>query len=156
MASRFDLTQTGAVEVMAIEPGGPADQAGILEDDLIVVARRAADDERGRSAQAADAIAGRRAGADCAAARRSPAESPGVADGLSDASVQISPVRGGTKLSLRTTRMSEVAEIYDLDLLHVHYAIPHSVSAFLAREMTAFGPGENAICHSSRPCMERT
>ncbi len=39
------------------------------------------------------------------------------------------------------TRMSEVAEIYNLDLLHVHYAIPHSVSAFLAREMTAFGPG---------------
>ena len=24
------------------------------------------------------------------------------------------------------TRMAEVAEIYDLDLLHVHYAIPHS------------------------------
>jgi N-acetyl-alpha-D-glucosaminyl L-malate synthase BshA len=39
------------------------------------------------------------------------------------------------------TRMSEVAEIYNLDLLHVHYAIPHSVSAFLAREMSAFGPG---------------
>ena len=27
------------------------------------------------------------------------------------------------------TRMAEVAEIYELDLLHVHYAIPHSVSA---------------------------
>ncbi len=39
------------------------------------------------------------------------------------------------------TRMAEVAEIYGLDLLHVHYAIPHSVSALLAREMTAFGPG---------------
>src|ERR1700745_3163922 len=39
------------------------------------------------------------------------------------------------------TRMAEVAAIYDLDLLHVHYAIPHSVSAFLAREMTAYGPG---------------
>ncbi|HWG44128.1 MAG TPA: trypsin-like peptidase domain-containing protein [Gemmataceae bacterium] len=36
LASRFDLTQTGAVEVMAIEPDGPADQAGILEEDLIV------------------------------------------------------------------------------------------------------------------------
>jgi L-malate glycosyltransferase len=35
------------------------------------------------------------------------------------------------------TRMSEVAEIYDLDLLHVHYAIPHSVSAMLARQMLA-------------------
>ena len=33
------------------------------------------------------------------------------------------------------TRMAEVAQLYDLDLLHVHYAIPHSVSAFLARQM---------------------
>jgi N-acetyl-alpha-D-glucosaminyl L-malate synthase BshA len=33
------------------------------------------------------------------------------------------------------TRMAEVAEIYNLDLLHVHYAIPHSVSAMLARQM---------------------
>jgi len=33
------------------------------------------------------------------------------------------------------TRMGEVAEMYDLDLLHVHYAIPHSVSALLARQM---------------------
>ncbi len=36
LAHRFELTQTGSVEVMAIEPGGPADQAGILEEDLIV------------------------------------------------------------------------------------------------------------------------
>ncbi|MHB1023639.1 MAG: N-acetyl-alpha-D-glucosaminyl L-malate synthase BshA [Acidobacteriaceae bacterium] len=35
------------------------------------------------------------------------------------------------------TRMSEVAEFYHLDLLHVHYAIPHSVSALLARQMLA-------------------
>jgi L-malate glycosyltransferase len=35
------------------------------------------------------------------------------------------------------TRMSEVAEYYQLDLLHVHYAIPHSVSALLARQMLA-------------------
>src|SRR5690349_5992377 len=35
------------------------------------------------------------------------------------------------------TRMAEVAEIYDPDLLHVHYAIPHSVSALLARHMVA-------------------
>jgi len=35
------------------------------------------------------------------------------------------------------TRMAEVAEIYNLDLLHVHYAIPHSVSALLARQMLA-------------------
>jgi N-acetyl-alpha-D-glucosaminyl L-malate synthase BshA len=38
------------------------------------------------------------------------------------------------------TRMAEVAEIYGLDLLHVHYAIPHSVSALLARQMLACGP----------------
>ena len=38
------------------------------------------------------------------------------------------------------TRMAEVSEIYDLDLLHVHYAIPHSVSALLARQMLAWGP----------------
>jgi N-acetyl-alpha-D-glucosaminyl L-malate synthase BshA len=35
------------------------------------------------------------------------------------------------------TRMAEVAEFYNLDLLHVHYAIPHSVSALLARQMLA-------------------
>jgi L-malate glycosyltransferase len=35
------------------------------------------------------------------------------------------------------TRMAEVAELYDLDLLHVHYAIPHSVSAMLAKQMLA-------------------
>jgi N-acetyl-alpha-D-glucosaminyl L-malate synthase BshA len=38
------------------------------------------------------------------------------------------------------TRMAEVAQLYDLDLLHVHYAIPHSVSALLARQMMAEGP----------------
>jgi N-acetyl-alpha-D-glucosaminyl L-malate synthase BshA len=30
-----------------------------------------------------------------------------------------------------------VAEAYDLDLLHVHYAIPHSISAMLAQQMMA-------------------
>jgi len=35
------------------------------------------------------------------------------------------------------TRMSEVAAYYKLDLLHVHYAIPHSISAYLARQMLA-------------------
>jgi N-acetyl-alpha-D-glucosaminyl L-malate synthase BshA len=35
------------------------------------------------------------------------------------------------------SRMVEVAEFNDLDLLHVHYAIPHSVSALLARQMLA-------------------
>ncbi|MGI4757140.1 MAG: N-acetyl-alpha-D-glucosaminyl L-malate synthase BshA, partial [Janthinobacterium lividum] len=33
------------------------------------------------------------------------------------------------------SRMAEVAEFYGLDLLHVHYAIPHSVCALLARQM---------------------
>jgi N-acetyl-alpha-D-glucosaminyl L-malate synthase BshA len=33
------------------------------------------------------------------------------------------------------SRMSEVAESYKLDLLHVHYAIPHSISAMLAQQM---------------------
>jgi N-acetyl-alpha-D-glucosaminyl L-malate synthase BshA len=33
--------------------------------------------------------------------------------------------------------MSEVAEAYDLDLLHVHYAIPHSIAAMLAQQMLA-------------------
>jgi N-acetyl-alpha-D-glucosaminyl L-malate synthase BshA len=35
------------------------------------------------------------------------------------------------------SRMAEVAEDYALDLLHVHYAIPHSVSAYLAQKMLA-------------------
>lgn len=32
-------------------------------------------------------------------------------------------------------RMAEVAEFEDLDLLHVHYAIPHAPSAYLAKQM---------------------
>src|SRR5690242_1535699 len=32
-------------------------------------------------------------------------------------------------------RMSDVAESYGLDLLHVHYAIPHSIAALLAQQM---------------------
>jgi N-acetyl-alpha-D-glucosaminyl L-malate synthase BshA len=35
------------------------------------------------------------------------------------------------------SRMAEVAEFCSLDLLHVHYAIPHSVSALLARQILA-------------------
>ena len=33
------------------------------------------------------------------------------------------------------TKMAEIAESQNLDLLHCHYAIPHSVSAFLAKSM---------------------
>jgi L-malate glycosyltransferase len=35
------------------------------------------------------------------------------------------------------SRMAEVAEEYELDLLHVHYAIPHSIAALLAKQMVA-------------------
>ncbi len=34
------------------------------------------------------------------------------------------------------SRMAEIAERHSLDLLHVHYAIPHSISALLAQQMT--------------------
>jgi len=35
------------------------------------------------------------------------------------------------------SRMFEVADSYQLDVLHVHYAIPHSISAMLAQQMLA-------------------
>jgi L-malate glycosyltransferase len=35
------------------------------------------------------------------------------------------------------SRMVEVADAYNLDLLHVHYAIPHSIAAMLAQQMLA-------------------
>ena len=38
------------------------------------------------------------------------------------------------------TKMAEVVQHYELDLLHVHYAIPHSVSAYLAQAMLAPRP----------------
>jgi N-acetyl-alpha-D-glucosaminyl L-malate synthase BshA len=34
-----------------------------------------------------------------------------------------------------TTKMVEVAENYDLDVLHVHYAMPFAASAYLARQL---------------------
>jgi N-acetyl-alpha-D-glucosaminyl L-malate synthase BshA len=34
-------------------------------------------------------------------------------------------------------RMADVAESYKLDVLHVHYAIPHSIAAMLAQQMVA-------------------
>ena len=48
------------------------------------------------------------------------------------------------------TKMMEVAEAESLDLLHVHYAIPHSVSALLARMMAA-----PRRCLSSPRCTAR-
>ncbi len=35
------------------------------------------------------------------------------------------------------TKMAEVIDHYGLDLLHVHYAIPHSVSAYLAQSLVS-------------------
>ncbi len=35
------------------------------------------------------------------------------------------------------SRMADVAESYELDLLHVHYAVPHSIAALLAQQMFA-------------------
>jgi N-acetyl-alpha-D-glucosaminyl L-malate synthase BshA len=35
------------------------------------------------------------------------------------------------------SRMAEVADDYGLDVLHVHYAIPHSISALLAKQIMA-------------------
>jgi N-acetyl-alpha-D-glucosaminyl L-malate synthase BshA len=35
------------------------------------------------------------------------------------------------------SRMADVADDYNLDLLHVHYAIPHSIAALLAKQMLA-------------------
>jgi S1-C subfamily serine protease len=36
LAARFGLSQKEGVEVLAVEPDGPADQAGILEEDVII------------------------------------------------------------------------------------------------------------------------
>ncbi|MBA4548991.1 N-acetyl-alpha-D-glucosaminyl L-malate synthase BshA [Thermoactinomyces intermedius] len=33
------------------------------------------------------------------------------------------------------SRMAQVAKTYDLDLLHVHYAVPHAIAAVLAKQM---------------------
>ena len=36
LARRFELTQTSGVEILSVETGGPADQAGISDEDIIV------------------------------------------------------------------------------------------------------------------------
>ncbi len=41
------------------------------------------------------------------------------------------------------TKMAEVAAHAQLDLLHVHYALPHAISAILAREMSRFDGNNN-------------
>ena len=50
--------------------------------------------------------------------------------------------------------MADVAETYQLDLLHVHYAIPHSISALLARQMIALSA--HGACLSSPRCTAPT
>jgi len=44
--------------------------------------------------------------------------------------------------------MAEGADFYSLDLLHVHYAIPHSISALLARQMVETQPDPSAAATS--------
>src|SRR6266851_4678979 len=36
LARRFELTQTTGIEILSVEQGGPADQAGITEEDIVV------------------------------------------------------------------------------------------------------------------------
>ena len=48
------------------------------------------------------------------------------------------------------SRMAEVAEAYDLDLLHVHYAIPHSISAMLAQQMLSRATAPALHHHAAR------
>ena len=49
------------------------------------------------------------------------------------------------------SKMVEVAEFEKLDLLHVHYAIPHAVSAYLAKQMLK----GKVILKLSPLCMEQ-
>jgi len=42
------------------------------------------------------------------------------------------------------TKILEVDREHDLDIVHAHYAIPHAVSAYLARQMTR-GPGPGLV-----------
>ena len=37
---------------------------------------------------------------------------------------------------LLSTKISEVIKEYDLDVLHMHYAVPHAVCGILARQMS--------------------
>jgi N-acetyl-alpha-D-glucosaminyl L-malate synthase BshA len=43
------------------------------------------------------------------------------------------------------TKMADVAENTPLDLLHVHYALPHAISAILARQMRESSGGKLAV-----------
>jgi L-malate glycosyltransferase len=41
------------------------------------------------------------------------------------------------------SRMAQVAKVHRLDLLHVHYAVPHAICAYLAKQMV--GPGLKVV-----------
>jgi N-acetyl-alpha-D-glucosaminyl L-malate synthase BshA len=43
-----------------------------------------------------------------------------------------------------TSKMVEVADAHELDLLHVHYAIPHTLAAWLAQQVCADNGGSGA------------
>ena len=47
------------------------------------------------------------------------------------------------------SKMAQVAKMQELDLLHVHYAVPHALCAFLAKQMV----GDHL--ELSRRCMAR-
>jgi N-acetyl-alpha-D-glucosaminyl L-malate synthase BshA len=49
--------------------------------------------------------------------------------------------------------LAEVARERDLDIIHAHYAVPHAVAAYLARQMlgSAGEPGHGAGARPSRP-----
>ena len=44
-----------------------------------------------------------------------------------------------------SVKMAEVSREYELDVLHVHYAVPHATAAILARSMLAPEPGEKSL-----------
>jgi len=46
-------------------------------------------------------------------------------------------------------KMAEIAETYNLDLFHVHYAIPHSTSAYLAKQMLGGKPKVITTLHGT-------
>lgn len=43
------------------------------------------------------------------------------------------------------TEIARIAEEYDLDILHVHYAVPHSTAAYLAKEMLCKRTGKDLV-----------
>jgi N-acetyl-alpha-D-glucosaminyl L-malate synthase BshA len=47
------------------------------------------------------------------------------------------------------SQMADAARSHNLELLHVHYAIPHAVSAFLARELLGGGPRLMVTLHGT-------